>query len=118
MPRIQLALSENERKVIQDFKRNLLTRLPQRVYKVVLFGSRAKGRATRDSDIDVLVVVDKRDAKARDIIIEVASRLSLSSGILVSPLVLSKEEFIREIDYGTLLAKILRSEGVVLWKRS
>jgi predicted nucleotidyltransferase len=118
MPRSKLLPSKNERKVIQDFKENLLNRLPQRVYRMVLFGSRAKGTAKKGSDMDVLVVVDKRNAKSRDMILDVASRISLSSGILVSPLVLSKEEFAREIDYGTHLAKVVSSEGIVLWKRN
>lgn len=83
-------------------------RFGARVVDVRLFGSRARGEADEESDVDVLVVVDElSSAEAREIAFFCGDLLT-QTDTLVSPLALSRARFeelrsrerriIREID--------------------
>ena len=64
-----------------------------RLARLVLFGSQARGEATEDSDIDILVVVDQlssADARAID---EIVADILTRADVLLSPLVLSAARF-------------------------
>jgi predicted nucleotidyltransferase len=50
-------MNTTERKVIESFRRLLARKLS--VDQIVLFGSRARGDAAPDSDMDILVVINK-----------------------------------------------------------
>jgi predicted nucleotidyltransferase len=53
------SLSADERALVERFVEELRMRLGSRVHAVRLFGSRARGeRASAESDVDVLVLVD------------------------------------------------------------
>lgn len=55
----QTSLSTDERALIERFVRELRLRLHDELHAVWLFGSRARGEVpSRDSDVDVLVLVD------------------------------------------------------------
>jgi predicted nucleotidyltransferase len=55
----ETSLSGDERALMERFVEELRTRLGGQVHAVWLFGSRARGeRASADSDVDVLVLVD------------------------------------------------------------
>ncbi|MBM3556109.1 MAG: nucleotidyltransferase domain-containing protein [Alphaproteobacteria bacterium] len=80
--RHQDALTEFRDRVVKD--------LGERVGRVVLFGSRARGEGRDDSDIDVLVVFRDDDA-ARDPavkhkILDIAADVSLRHDVLLSHL--------------------------------
>jgi predicted nucleotidyltransferase len=80
---------------------------------LVLFGSQARGEATPESDIDVLVVLrDKqiRDSK-REEVIDFIADLCLELGVLVSCVYVSKAQF--ENEKSPLLLNV-RREGIVL----
>jgi predicted nucleotidyltransferase len=80
---------------------------------LVLFGSQARGEATPESDIDVLVVLrDKqiRDNK-REEVIDFIADLCLEFGVLVSCVYVSKAQF--ETEKSPLLLNV-RREGIVL----
>jgi predicted nucleotidyltransferase len=87
-----------------------------RVGGIVLFGSRARGRSTPESDIDVAVLVaGNRDRKLEDRIVALAADLQWQppfEGLLrLSPLVLFAAE------PAGLLRRALDREGIVLWTR-
>jgi|ETN01SMinimDraft_4_1059930.scaffolds.fasta_scaffold688612_1 predicted nucleotidyltransferase len=57
-----MATKTNYQSVVDTLKDRLLTELRDRIHSIVLFGSVARGEATGDSDIDVLVITDGRSA--------------------------------------------------------
>jgi predicted nucleotidyltransferase len=77
----------------------------QRLRGVYLFGSRARGDHEPDSDVDVLVVLDRIDAYGHDLRLssDAVSNLSLASGLSISR-VLASEESWRERDRPLLRA--------------
>jgi uncharacterized protein (UPF0332 family)/predicted nucleotidyltransferase len=80
--------------LLKEFTEALKDRLKERLYKVYLFGSYAKGEAHKDSDIDILIVA-KDGADAVD-------ELSFSfqmRGLSVEPILCSQDELIFPTDY-------------------
>ncbi|MBP7604402.1 MAG: nucleotidyltransferase domain-containing protein [Spirochaetes bacterium] len=104
-------MDEIEKKILLDFKRAIGERLP--VTRIILFGSRARGDADIDSDMDVLVVIDTDDiAGARRIASECAWESSLGTGIVLSPVVSSAQNWEYGPERMSLLSKAVRSQGI------
>ena len=57
---------ENWQRTVLEFARRAREELGDRIVHIILYGSRARGDYTEDSDIDVLVVVRDIDAKEAD----------------------------------------------------
>lgn len=74
---------------VEEFSALVRARLGARARRLMLFGSQARGEATEDSDVDILVVVrDLTSADAREVDTIVADILTRRD-VLLSPLVLS-----------------------------
>ena len=78
------------KRTIEAFVRELRERYGERVRRVILFGSVARGDYHEESDIDVLVIAD--DIDLRDIS-RIATRILLRHGEVISPIVRSEEDF-------------------------
>lgn len=80
---------------------------------LVLFGSQARGDATADSDIDVLVVLKNKQIRQnkREEVLDFIGDLCLEFGVLVSCVYVSQAQF--ETEKSPLLLNI-RREGIVL----
>jgi len=84
--------------ILQVLRRELSRILGDHLESVYLFGSRARGDARSDSDIDVLVVV-RGDFDYGDLIRRtsfIVSALSLQHDVVISRAFVSKEQFARE----------------------
>lgn len=57
---------ENWQRAVLEFARRAREELGDRIVHIILYGSRARGDYTEDSDIDVLVVVRDISAKEAD----------------------------------------------------
>ena len=78
---------------LAEFSARVRTCFGARLLRLVLFGSQARGEATGDSDVDVLVVIDNlSSADAREIDAVVGDILTRTD-VLLSPLVLSAARF-------------------------
>ncbi|MEW6621124.1 MAG: nucleotidyltransferase domain-containing protein [bacterium] len=53
----ELNLKENEIKALQELKEKILERFP--VTEIIIYGSKARGDADEESDIDVLILINK-----------------------------------------------------------
>ena len=76
-----------------EFARLVLEGLRGRVFRIVLFGSVAKGVADADSDVDVLLIVDSVTEEVRNIVAEAAFQASLRHGESMEYVIMSIEEY-------------------------
>lgn len=53
-------MREKDRNIVLDLKKRLPEVLLNHVKKMIIYGSRARGEGTDDSDIDLLVLVDDK----------------------------------------------------------
>lgn len=83
------------------------------LHQMYLFGSRARGDADPDSDMDVLVVVDGAvTEELEERVRYVAWEVGLEHGVLIAPVVSSRDEWENGIERYSLLALAIESEGV------
>jgi len=89
---------EHER-IVRAFKESITERFGGRVEKVIVFGSAARGEMGEESDIDVLVVVDRIDEKIESKIGDMAFEAGAEDRVLITPIVIGKgtyEDMLRE----------------------
>ena len=102
-----------EKTILDKFK-NLLSKSVN-VYKLILFGSRARGDAESSSDMDVLVVLDGTPTeKDFDYVSECAWEAGFEHGIVVVPVVYTRNEWEISPERYSLLAIAVEKEGVLL----
>lgn len=78
-------------KLAKEVRKRLTNELGQPV-KVILFGSQARGDATKYSDIDLLVVLPSVDKKTRKLISNVAWEIGFDAGKMISTFPTTKDE--------------------------
>lgn len=81
--------------------------------RLILFGSRARGDAEPDSDMDVLVILDETVSRqSRKIVSDAAWEAGFDAGIVVVPVVVSRDRWENGPDRASLLAMAVREEGM------
>ena len=100
-----------EKEVLDRFKALLLERV--RLYKLILFGSRARGDADPYSDMDLVVILnDPPDEKARNDVSDCAWEAGFEHGIVVVPVVFSRDEWENGPERHSLFVQAVETEGV------
>jgi predicted nucleotidyltransferase len=104
-------LMNSDRTLVEQFKR-LLTEHGIPLYKTIVFGSRARGDAEPDSDLDVLVLVDHLNPAMRKAIRHCAWEVGFEAGILIQTVVMTKEQAEQGPEQSSLLMLAVKEEGV------
>lgn len=100
-----------EREILNDFKQRVAACVP--LDRMILFGSRARGDADPDSDMDVLVVLEGPvDDRVRSIVSECAWEAGFGKGIVVISIAVSRQEWEEGPLSSSLLALAVQKEGV------
>lgn len=85
----------------------------------ILFGSEARGDARPDSDIDVLILVDKEKISLQDrqTITFPLYDVELDTGIMISPKVFSKQVWEEQMSITPFYRNVMK-EGILLWTKN
>jgi len=99
------------REILREFKEKLEKLYGKRLKSIILYGSWARGDATVDSDIDLLIILEGEVTPGAEIdrMIDIITELNLKHGVLISVVPVSEE------DYVTINSPLLinvRREGV------
>jgi len=107
-------LSDHEQRALSNLRHEIARRLPQLRVRMTVFGSRARGDAEADSDMDVLLEVetDRMAFPDKQRLREIASEVSLASGIIVSLLVVDQHIMKERGDFS--LFDDIRDEGIAV----
>ena len=107
-------LSHHEQHALSDLRQEIARRLPALRVRMTVFGSRARGDAEADSDMDVLLEVetDRMTFPDKQQLRQIASEISLASGIIVSLLVVDQHIMKERGDFS--LFENIRDEGIAV----
>jgi len=109
-------LTKTERQAVQEFVDALVTAFPERIKLMRLFGSRARGEGDKESDLDLLIVVDKEDEKLDDKIIDLMGEIGEEYIQLIAPLTISSYE-LENLNYQLYrLLMEVRGGGIDFWR--
>lgn len=108
---------------LTNFQRRVVTMFPETISQIILYGSYARGQATPDSDLDVLVVFrrDKQPAKTYiggpgdsnwNKLVDAAVDSMTTKGPFVSVFVVGEDVFQSNFP----ISQAAQKEGLVLWK--
>lgn len=101
---------QGRQKAIDEFVRRASQGYENRIRGITLFGSVARGTPEADSDIDLLVLIDKEDFRLRRELIGLAFDILMETGGDLSVKVLSYEDFQAKKSF-TFLKNVL-AEGI------
>lgn len=107
-------LNQKEQQVIQVFLHNLEKELSDKVVSVFLFGSRARGDAHFDSDVDLVVLVTQDDLITRNQIRDIATEVWLENGLYLSTRVWNQAHWQRIEELQTGLYRNIQRDGIDL----
>ncbi len=103
-------MTETEKKIVAGFRESLERKF--RVSDVIVFGSRARGDADEYSDLDVVVVLEEDlNDSIRDYVSDSAWHAGFEEGIVVVPVLFSRQEWQMGAVRNSLLARAVEMEG-------
>jgi predicted nucleotidyltransferase len=96
------------------FTTRVRTVLADALVKMRLFGSKARGDATQESDIDVLVVVSRIEPEVERQVCDAAFAASLEHDVLIAPVLVSRARYEDAVRRISDLAVAVEREGISL----
>lgn len=111
---IKKRLTDQELQAVSLFCDFLKKEAKGHVRSIMLFGSRARGEGHEDSDVDILIILNKEDNSLKIKIWDQAYQVFNDTDIMISPLVLSLEQFDNLLNHERLIALTIQKEGIKL----
>ena len=103
---------ERLRLALAEYRRLLERRFGKALVEVRLFGSRARGEAHAESDVDLLVVLETAGWDERRDAIDLATDVGLERTLLLSPTVFDRATWALWVEQGRPLAREIERDGV------
>src|SRR4030042_3348112 len=103
-------MQEKDLRVIEKFK--LLISQKVKVLELRVFGSRARGDATAESDLDVLVVVDHLDYTIERYISDCAWEAGFPEDVIIMPVAISLDTLKNSPIRESVFIKNVYQEGI------
>jgi predicted nucleotidyltransferase len=107
-------LADTERYALEVLVQRLYTHHSNQVQSVILFGSKARGDAGPESDIDVLVVLANDDPHLRSSVRRLAARVSLEYDLLISMFAVGSSHWHELSHYRFPIYQAIQAEGIAL----
>ena len=113
-------LSQNQNQ-LDEHIRNVLSLCAQAMRKkysdarIILYGSQARGQATEQSDLDLLVLLNSEmSTQEKNRIHDALYEIGLENDIVISMLIKSVPDWERPISKATPLYQAIRNEGILV----
>lgn len=109
-------LNDTEHRVLTDLRTKLeiLLHNNNTSFKLVLFGSKARGDYDKDSDLDVAIIVDGMNQTLKNTIMDLVADIEFEYLQPISALVLSSQEFNHLLSRERRIAYDIEQEGILL----
>ena len=111
-------LAPNEQAAIRRYITGIRERFPEDVLSVTMFGSKARGDASAESDIDLLVLVDEESREIRSELWRIASDVSLEHNVVLSVRVFARSRWAETRRIRLPLYRAIVADGIPLTPES
>lgn len=111
-------LQREDRRIGLDFVDALRAEFGDDLLFVVVFGSKARGDADEESDMDVLVVLKEASLKTRRHVRDLATEICLASGLFLSTRVWDVEYWEHLKNLSLSLYRNICKDGILLYKQA
>ncbi|HMR68459.1 MAG TPA: nucleotidyltransferase domain-containing protein [Anaerolineae bacterium] len=108
-------LIDQDRRIALAFIDKLRQHFPSQLVTVILFGSRARGEAAPDSDMDLLVVLTEVGSETQRRVSDLAVEIWLDHGVFLTTLVWSQAHWRQAAQLPTSLYRNIDREGIELF---
>jgi predicted nucleotidyltransferase len=108
------SVTDQDRAALAEFGRRVRAALGSNLVDLRLFGSKARGDAGPDSDIDVAVIVETPDDGVEDRVIDIAFDIDLAFDVYLSPRVIPRSVLHDPVWQLTAFVQAVQREGVPL----
>jgi uncharacterized protein len=105
-------LTHEDRALLNAFRRWLDKDLGDTVESVTVFGSKARGEATPDSDLDILVLVKAGDWRLKWRVADIAYGLAVGTNVVPSVKVYTRSEWDRLRDIESEFYDSVAQDGI------
>ena len=109
-------MPENIRVIVYQFSEDVKRILGDKVTKIIVYGSYARGDYREDSDVDIMILTKLSEEEIRAIkndIYDLAFEVEMSTGIELSPIIKNEEQYEYWVDTLPFYRNV-RDEGVVV----
>ena len=88
-------MDQDDLALAEEFVSRLASKIDPEIFEVTMFGSRTRGDATEESDLDLFVALEQEDPRKEieKLAFDIACGLTLDSGVLVSTLIADIRRF-------------------------
>jgi predicted nucleotidyltransferase len=107
-------MTKTDREAAQEFAAKVRERVGGQLIALKLFGSKARGEDTPESDIDILVEVEQATTTVEDAVLDIAFEVNLAHDVYISPRVIERAIFEDRVWSVTPFIRSLEREGVPL----
>jgi predicted nucleotidyltransferase len=109
-------MREKDRSIVQDIKRRLPEEMQRHIERFIVFGSRARGDAPADSDLDLIALVDKKTPEIEKALDDVAYEVMWDHDFdpIISLKVFSRSKFEDSVARGLSFYKNVDSHGITV----
>jgi uncharacterized protein len=111
---ICIKLKAKDAAALEEFVERLRVVLRDNLVEVKLFGSKATGKDQLESDIDVLVAVEKGGVEIEDQVVDIAFDTNLKHEVYISPRVIDRATLADPVWSITPFLKAIAKEGIPL----
>ncbi len=113
-----MILSPDEREWLDAYNAELDTQFPNLAEQMLVFGSKARGESTQDSDLDILLVIKEGDWRQKEALTYPGYLLATGTNVVPSFLVYTAEEWEqRRRDQAPLWQTVTR-DGIDVYEAS
>ena len=107
-----MQLTEEEQAWLDNYRKALADEFPGLVEEILVFGSKARGEAAPDSDLDVLLIIRNQAAHLKRDLRRTGYLLAATSDAVPSILAYSKEEWESRKRSGSPFRKAVERDAV------
>ncbi len=109
-----LILNPDEQVWLQEYKKALEEQYPGLVQDFIIFGSKARGDAREDSDLDVLLIIREGDWRFKDKVADLGTEIAIGSNCVPSIIVYTEAERKQRISRQSSFLELVQKEGMVV----